>query len=647
VYFCYANFINKDKFNLYIIGGARVFFFNMGSAEIIKVGTKVDVFHFMRTPEEIYFLAPNKCAGQQHPSVGITHGWVAAQLIEDYDPCKFDQRRLDTHARVMFLSNNWYNSRGKKIDNLAPRINNYRVSWPSCLRITQKGNSQYPPPMITFVTLRWGGEKPVDPVTEGLGGWGNIGATPSDNYINGFFDEAFYCMGPQFETIAIWFQNSEELEKALILPGLIKNMAKGQNIAGMYFCWPISYEDGHEYPGYVERKRLLALMERMEASGIPTRFPHNSHQYRMFVSKEWMAQTCLIPGLNVPLTTKLSRQIVEDRGPLEAGKIAMSALSHLNRARCTMFNFNDLAPERTKYDIDVGVCKLGWSWEAMDVLKWTNLQQLRGGINDLINQPDNWMDFVLVQEFIDFDVEMRHYVLSPTGHELTPPIRKVVYTKYKRVNSGRFCEFDRFDRSDCVKRFFANDEAAVIDAEEKSKVLITRWLKWLRAESAELPVFLRFDIMAKRIGPGRAKVTTGELTELGGCFLGWPEGPREVFRAMINSCFGSKDGRWADPFGFLHRPYGNIEAPSSHPGYASYDEYPMKAPEPSSLSAVPTPPPALRPIPRKEDACNTNGILTDKKGKKENEDYARNEEDKEKEKESRTESTTSTDKVEC
>lgn len=403
-------------------------------------------------------------------------------------------------------------------------------------------------------------------------------------------------MGPQFETIAIWFQNSEELEKALILPGLIKNMAKGQNLAGMYFCWPIGFEDGHEYPGYVERKRLLSLMERMEATGIPTRFPHNSHQYRMFASKEWMAQTCLIPGLNVPLTTKLSRQIVEDRGALEAGKMASSALSHLNRARCTMFNFNDLAPyhiEKTDYDVNVGVVKLGWSWEAMDVVKWNNPQQLRSGIDDLVNQPDNWMDFLLVQEFIDFDVEMRHYVVSPTGHEITPPIRKIVYTKFQRVSSGRFCQFDRFDRPDCVKKYFGNDEAAMRDAEEKSKVLIGRWLQWLRAESAELPVFLRFDIMAKRVGPGKAKVTTGELTELGGCFLGWPEGPKEVFRAMINSCFGSKNGRWCDPFGFLQRGNLCLEGPVP----------PNK--KLASLSAMPPAPTSLRPLPPKTGSNTT------------------------------------------
>ncbi|CAE7265464.1 unnamed protein product [Symbiodinium sp. CCMP2592] len=52
-----------------------------------------------------------------------------------------------------------------------------------------------------------------------------------------------------------------------------------------------------------------------------------------------------------------------------------------------------------------------------------------------------------------------------------------------------------------------------------------------------MPCVVRFDIMAHRLGPGKAAVMTGELTELGGCFLGWPEGPQVVFNAMLRACF--------------------------------------------------------------------------------------------------------------
>jgi len=63
----------------------------------------------------------------------------------------------------------------------------------------------------------------------------------------------------------------------------------------------------------------------------------------------------------------------------------------------------------------------------------------------------------------------------------------------------------------------------------------------LQAQTSEMPTVIRFDIMAKRLGPGRAHVTTGELTELGGCFLGWPQGPQVVMAAMLRSCFNDPE----------------------------------------------------------------------------------------------------------
>lgn len=295
--------------------------------------------------------------------------------------------------------------------------------------------------------------------------------------------------------------------------------------------------------------KLIKLMRLMESAGIPTRFPHNSHQYHFFASKEWTAQLCLTPGLHVPLTTKLSRQLIEHRGVEVAAKVALSALHDLKRARRTMFSEGsrdivlEIADSADEDDVKAGVVKLGWSWEAADVIKWTNFFQLKKGIAEVMEQPDNYMDFCYVQEFIDNDVEMRFYVIKPTG-DGPPPIAKIVYTRFTRLAQGHFTDFDRFGREQCVEKYFSGDSEALEDAENQTRTLIVRWLQWMRAESAELPVFIRFDVFAKRLEPGKASVMVGELTELGGCFLGWPEGPKVVFAAMIESFFGSNRGVW-------------------------------------------------------------------------------------------------------
>merc|ERR1711920_135013 len=99
--------------------------------------------------------------------------------------------------------------------------------------------------------------------------------------------------------------------------------------------------------------------------------------------------------------------------------------------------------------------------------------------------------------------------------------KKLIYTVFKTQDQG------------CLPKTFHNDGAALADAEHQAEALIVRWLEWLQAQSHELPVVTRFDILAKHSGLGKAEIRTGELTELGGCFLGWPEGPKVVFGAML------------------------------------------------------------------------------------------------------------------
>merc|ERR1719293_469700 len=142
----------------------------------------------------------------------------------------------------------------------------------------------------------------------------------------------FNTLGPTYEIISVFFQNSAELEK--ISPGLLRQMAQGQNVGALYFMWPIVFQDGHQVPAYVERDRQFRLMVEMEASGIPTRFPHQSHLYRVFASKEWTAQMCLHPLLRVPLTTMVSRQAVACN-PEKAAAQAIKALNNLNQVRAS------------------------------------------------------------------------------------------------------------------------------------------------------------------------------------------------------------------------------------------------------------------------------------------------------------------------
>lgn len=174
----------------------------------------------------------------------------------------------------------------------------------------------------------------------------------------------------------------------------------------------------------------------------------------------------------------------------------------------------------------------------MDVQAWRNKQELQTALTHLVEQPGSFVDLVFVQEWVDFDVEMRHFIVEPdlsNPQSLKP--KRIIYTVFKSREQNSFRNFDRYDRKTCLKACFQNDEAALADGERQAEELIIRWLQWLQAQTHELPVVTRFDVLTKRLGPGRAAVTIGELTELGGCFLGWPKGPPTVFAAMLRSCF--------------------------------------------------------------------------------------------------------------
>jgi len=499
----------------------------------LQAGELVDVFHrYMQDPNG-YFMVSHSSGGVFHPSVGRTDGWTEARVSEAWDISRFNPGQYNTWVEIQWTHPKWYNRRGHRLDVNNISMVTQRV-MPDQIRQRYQPSEAQQQPQLTLFHIRWGGEQPVNPVTEGAGGWGQVGSTPSDNYINTWEDTVYQALGPTYEIISAFYQGSEDLAK--ISAPLLRQLASGLHLNGLYFMWPIAYQDGHNYPAYVDRVRQLELMVQMEAAGIPTRFPHNAHLYRIFASKEWTTQMCLHLPLHVPLTTAVPRSAIICN-PGKAAANAIRALANLNEGRAAMTG-QPAAP------VQKGVAKLGWSWEAMDVRAWTNSQVLSDALAQLVEQPGSNVDLCFVQEWVDFDVEMRHFIVEPSLNDpQTWRPKKIVYTVFKSKEGGSFRDFDRYERQGCLQRCFFGDDAALSDAERQAEELIGRWLLWFQAQTSELPTVIRFDILAKRLGPGRAHVTTGEVTELGGCFLGWPQGPQVVMSAMLRSCFNDPEAQ--------------------------------------------------------------------------------------------------------
>ncbi|CAK0908826.1 unnamed protein product, partial [Prorocentrum cordatum] len=190
-----------------------------------------------------------------------------------------------------------------------------------------------------------------------------------------------------------------------------------------------------------------------------------------------------------------------------AASDALVSLRHLSNTRAAWFGKDDVKAG----PIVKGVAKLGWSWEAMDVTAWASKSELQAALSSLSEQPGSLIEHVFVQEWVDFDVEMRHFIVEPRLEDpQTWKAKKIVYTVFKTQDEGSFRNFDRYERKGCLGACFKNDDAALADAEQQAEELIGRWLQWLQGMSHELPVVTRFDILAKRVGPGKARVAVAD-----------------------------------------------------------------------------------------------------------------------------------------
>ena len=283
------------------------------------------------------------------------------------------------------------------------------------------------------------------------GGWGETGSNVSDRYIETWLRAIHTALGCEYEVHTAWVESSEDLVKLGHRADQLRAAMRGRHRAGFYFLWPVAVNDGTLDEGYVKQESLLHLMLDMESGGVATRFPHPSHFYRTLLSKEWMSMLCLDPALRCPATTNLNIAAVQ-ASPIKAAEDACKALhrlamatAHGRAAACGrltqeagagaksereegskkrrrsagpagpwagLFEGEDVSSDdegvRTSYDEEAvgdawrhmrGVAKLGFSWEAADVLVFDGVEELAAKVRAapllLLLPPPHWIDDVL------------------------------------------------------------------------------------------------------------------------------------------------------------------------------------------------------------------------------------------------------------
>ncbi|KAK3246408.1 hypothetical protein CYMTET_44054, partial [Cymbomonas tetramitiformis] len=435
----------------------------LSAMEPFKRGDEVWVFYRfqMNNTDELWIPVENPMCGSCSPRHGWTDGWQRARVHRDFDPASFDEKRVrETGILCEYQHPFWYTRDGDRMHPDSDLF--FESNHPMQVRRCDMNGLPHPGvPDVSFLVVRWGGEEEVDPVMDGSGGWGSAGSCVSNRYLITLFEEQVWPrLGPTYEVLTVFVRDARDLER--IHAPFLSTKLRARNKVGLYHLWPVDFQDNPTAPGFIHCDATLNLMAQMEGCGVISRFPHHSHVYKMLLSKDWMCHLCLMPDLKVPAATKVGRGLV-GRSPRAAAEQGIRALNCLQQMRAATMG----TPAPGPLEQTTGVAKLGFSWEAMDVRKFKGQAELAEGLRALSEQKLAQISSVIVQEWVDFDVELRLFFVNlpmPFVDGAPAKIRPahILYTRFTKVDGeGMMREFERMPRQECVHTCFHGDEAAM------------------------------------------------------------------------------------------------------------------------------------------------------------------------------------------
>ena len=415
-------------------------------AEVVyEAGAEVEVFYRLERDGEGYFPVPNYAARCLKPRFGMTDGWVAAKVLEDWPPPE-DRRGVSAPVRVMHTHQLWSDKYGQTLD--PQRERDMVMSYPLCDVRGPSGGSYVP--TLSLLVVRWGGEETEFNVEQ----WGSASASTSSAYVSAFLDSSVYpVLGPDYEVISVFVTSSFDL--ARLGPAAVCPMMHGKHRAACYFLWPVMHQDGEVHEsGMLDQSLYFDAVRTFEAAGVCTRFPHPSQLYRTLLAKDWQPSLCLVPSLHIPPAVTVNRATIT-ASPTQAAKLCIDALEAIRVSRYQVQKKKKDQPAQRQQpsgreepvalrvddnEVRRGVAKLGFAWEAAHVRTFRGESQLATALIELCTTPAVTTSSVIVQDFARNDFELRQFVINGE-------IVHKVYSNFAWVDTdGYFREFVVKDR---------------------------------------------------------------------------------------------------------------------------------------------------------------------------------------------------------
>lgn len=471
-----------------------------------------------------------------------SHGWVDGTMGETFDAALFNPDDKETWPWVVPDPNVLFSKRGEErpVAGSRRRVHLQTLRTPTAKR-----------PLLSLLFVRWSGEHVVGCSREdgpNDGDWGTYGCPASDEYMSAVVRKGLTVhprlqngSHPKFEVFSLFVRHSADVETIVHVAPWVAGSLTGKKKTSFWMLWPVEWEDvaGADYAGYVERRAFFSAMRACEAAGVPSGFPHPADQYELITSKSWMATLSLDPRSKLPAATLVNKASVL-RSPTAAARQALGALEYIRHLNpCSRFRGNDVdvGPSMANKDgVKKGVVKLGFSWEARYVAIFSGEAQLAEKLQEMMTHPRCLSSTCVVQEWVDFDLEMRLYFLPPSTWEPAQklkPVRIECNSWSGTMANGERQSFHRLSEEDILRKW--NKDQSAYDAARKQATNTAQYLiAWLRAADAQTVSMVRLDFMVLRVGPGRVQVVFGEFCEMGACCLGWEEGPPTIWRAALN-----------------------------------------------------------------------------------------------------------------
>jgi hypothetical protein len=406
-------------------------------------------------------------------------------------------------------------------------------------------------PVLSVMFIRWGGRHRLgefdDSEAQGDtsdGSWGHFGSPPSDWYLDAVVQKGVLRhpvtggSSRNCEVLSIFVGSENDMEKLAVDAREIAALARGKKTATFWMLWPADFPtdwDSDNYCAYVDRRSMFAGQRAFEASGMISTFPHPADVWEFITGKAWMSTLA-----NRSSETRLPACVLvnTDAVARNAVSVAHKAMQDLEMQRGASLFAATGGPAVTNINgVHRGVVKIGWSWEAKFVYFWKSEAELVSALKAMVAVPYCSADYLIVQEWVDFDMELRFFFFPPQdwtpGQQRLEPVHHE-YTAWRNKDDAKEPETFLKPSKETALKMWDGDKTDMATAHklaiDSSQHLIA---ELLTKHNRPVPM-IRMDWMLKRKGPGDVQVVFGEYCEMGACCLKWEEGPPKIWKHALD-----------------------------------------------------------------------------------------------------------------